>query len=268
MKDITLNPLDVNQRKLLQFGVVLILLLFLCVYFFLNRETKSEVEQENTQIVLEDSQLRVFDDTYTFTGYPDEILIHYPYFILVQAGKPLSTIYNLETKQKELEISDILLDYHDGNILVNKKETFFNDINLGQYCDSAFIKSNSEILCITKKTKNSVDNMLISINPEQPNLWKQVYQSKNVLTNVIVVNDIVYIGEIDFESKQNYLTIDEQTRAIDVPVNVVYPMNGEVYFASFPSALNEGMQSYYLLDNAQPVDKNKIHFFIPKQIQQ
>lgn len=262
MKDISLNPLDKNQRTLLQIGVVLILLVFLMVYFF-TRQPDSTDTQTNDQVFLEGTKLQVFNDTYEFNGYPDKILMHYPYFMVVESSKPKTTIYNLETKQKEKEINDIILDYYQGNILVNKQETFYNDVDLRKYCDSAFIKSENEILCITKKTKNSINNMLIRIRPEQPNLWTQVYESDNILTTVSVINERLYIGEINYETKRNYLTVDGEIIDVKNPLNLVYQINNDVYFASFASALNGNSNTYYEISNLNVIQKfdNKIIFY-------
>ncbi len=261
MKDVHLNKLDASQRRLLQYGVILILVLFLVVYFFVNWKDTSPVGKN--KVYLEDNQLHIFDDTYTFNGYPDRILVHYPYFLLIQANKPLTTIYNLESQQKEKEINDILLDYYDENIVYNRKETYFNDKNLGQYCDVAFIKDSDEILCITKQSRNFVDNRLISINPEMPNLWKRVYESDNLLTSVSVINNNLYVGEINFEAKQNYLTVNEQVTPVEIPVNMVYEMGGKPYLVSFKSELNDNTQSYYLIENGRIMKQegNRIYFF-------
>src|SRR3989344_7714918 len=114
MKDnIKLNNLDKNQRRLLQIGVILILVLFLGAYFLMQWKGKSLLG--SNEVFLEDTKLHVFNDTYTFNGYPDRILVHYPYLIYIQGNKPLTTIYNLETKKKEKEVNEVLLDYYDGN---------------------------------------------------------------------------------------------------------------------------------------------------------
>ena len=259
MKDIKLNSFDKHQRRLLQYGVILILVLFLGVYFFLQQKDKL---LGNNGIYLEDSTLQIFDDMYTFNGYPDRILVHYPYFILVQGNKPLTIIYNLETKQKEKEINDILLDYYDGNIVYNRKETYFNDKNLGEFCDAAFIKTSTEILCISKQSQNYVANMLLSINPETPNLWKRIYHSDNILTTVSVINNNLYIGEINFEIRQNYLTVNERTMPVENIVSVIYEIKGQPLFASFKSELNNNTLSSYLIENdhAEKQEGSKIYF--------
>lgn len=263
MKDIELNPIDKNQRKMLQIGVAVILILFLVVYFF-SRNRGNETSTINSETVtLENSKLQVFNDTYAFTNYPDKILIHYPYFILVQGSKPLTTIYNLETKKKEKEIKEVLLDYYEGNIIYNKEESYFNDISLGKYCDNAFIKSASEILCITKQSRDSVDNMLISINPERPLLWKHIYQSENVLTTVSIIDNKLYVGEINTRTKQNYLSVDEVAFPVENIVSIIYSLNGKPHFASFKSALNDQKENWYIIEGTKvnKMTENSIIFY-------
>lgn len=262
MKDITLNPLDQNQRKILQIGVCIVLLLFLGLYFFF--KPNKPLAPASDEVYLEGTKLQVFNDLYEFNGYPDRILIHYPYFMIVESSKPLTTVYNLETKQKEIEINDIILDYYQGNVLVNRKETYFNDIDLRKYCDSAFIKSEDEILCITKKTKNSINNMLIKIRPEQPNLWTQVYESNNILTTVSVIKDKLYVGEINYETKKNYLTVDGKLNEINDVVNLVYPFQGGIYMTSFASALNNQTNSQYLINDYKLIEYNSALIYFNK----
>jgi len=260
MKDIQLNNLDTKQRRLLQIGVVCILALFLGIFFVLKKIPAPILE--NNGVYLEDTKLQVFNDTYEFKGYPDKILVHYPYFIFIQGNKPLTIIYNLETRQKVKEVQDVLLEYYNGNTVYNRKETIYNDKNLGEFCDSAFIKSTTEILCITKQSQNYADNMLIIINPETPNLWKRIYQSDNILTTVSVIGNTQYIGEINLETKQNYLTINDNTIQVDTPVNLVYEMAGKPYFASFKSELNNQQLNWYFIQDSKSIKKEstKIYF--------
>lgn len=260
MKDVKINSLTSKQRKLLQIGVLILLAFFLILFFFF----QSKGTTKRNEVFLENSQLQVFDDTYTFNGYPDKILIHYPYFLLVQANKPLTTIYNLEAKEKVKEVKDVLLDYYDGHIVYNRKETYFNDKNLGEFCDSAFIKSTNEVLCITKRSRDSIDNMLISINPDKPNLWKQVYQSKNFLTTVTVIGNDLYLGEINVTTKQNYVSKNSISRPIDSVVNIIYSIGKTLYYAGYKSQLNQGKQSFYEFESGKSAldsIENKIVFY-------
>ena len=134
---------------------------------------------------------------------------------------------------------------------------------MGEFCDSAFIKSSSEILCITKQSQNYADNRLISINPETPNLWKRLYQSDNILTTVSVINENLYIGEINLETKQNYLTVNEKTMPVESTVNIIYRMDDKPYFASFSGELNNQQGSWYLISGATVAkqESSKIYFY-------
>lgn len=257
MTDIVLNPLDKNRRKTLQIAVVALLIIFLVLYFLFSNRRK------NDTVVLTGQTLTVFDDTYMLKPYPDKVLMHYPYLLIVQADKPLTTVYNLKTKRKEKEIKEILLDYYQGNIVYNKDFTYINGVSLDKYCDVAYTKTLDEILCIIKQERDSVDNMLISINPKQPNLWKRVYKSGNLLTTISVVNGHLYIGEIDRKSKQNYISVEGQKYPVENTVGIIYPLDGKPYFASFPSAFNNNSEAYYMLSSDSSVKKTdrKIVFY-------
>lgn len=235
------TELDVNQRKLLRLGVALMLIIFLIGYFLMQKMWS----EQNNQVILQGSRLQVFDDTYTLKQYPDKVAMHYPYILIIQADKPLTTIYNLETKKKEKEIKDVLLDYYDGNIVYNKKETYLNDRNLGVLCESTFIKD-QEVLCITKVSKDSVDNKLISINLKN-GLQKFVYQSENVLTTVSVINNDIYVGEINIRTKQNYLSVNKKAIPINDVVSIIYLLKDRPHVASFRSVFNQQKESYYII---------------------
>lgn len=267
MSNTVLNPIAVKQRKLLAFGVVLMLAVFLIWYFFFMNKKITDEQSINTTVYLRDSKLHIFDDVYTLKQYPDKILLHYPYLLIIQADKPLTIIYNLETKQKEKEIKEVLLDYYKGNIVYNKKQSFYNNINLDEYCDSAFIKSEKEILCIVRSNQDSHNNMLISIPPDRPNLWKSVYQSPdyNILTAVSVINNNLCVGEIDFDTKKSYLTINKQTFPVNNIVSLIYEMDGQPYFASFKSALNNQEESYSFIDKTSSREEEKGKILLYRQ---
>ena len=260
MNNSELNPFDANQRKLLAFGVVLILAVFLIVYFF--SINKKIIEHKNNTVYLQNSKLFIFDDVYTLKQFPDKVLMHYPYLLIVQTDKPLTTIYNLETKQKEKEIKEVLLDYYQGNIVYNKKFSYFNTVNLDKYCDSAFIKNSDEVLCIAKSNGDSYNNQLYNIQTKIPNHSTRIYKSANILTTVSIINNDIYIGEIDFKTKQSFLTINNKSYPVDNIVNLVYPIKAKPYFASFKSELNDNTESYYSIENNRKVMyEDKIIFF-------
>ena len=261
MKNTELNPIDANQRKLLAFGVVLILAVFLIIYLFFI--SKNINDNQNNTVYLQDTNLYVFDDVYTLKQFPDKVLMHYPYLLIVQADKPLTTIYNLETKKKENEVKEVLLDYYKGNIVYNKKYSFYNTINLDKYCDSAFIKNSDEVLCIAKSNGDSYNNQLYNIQTKIPNHSTRIYKSTNILTAVSVINNEIYIGEIDFKTKLSYLTINSKSYPVDNIISIIYTKKEKAYFASFKSILNNNREDYYLIDGDKVTKQkqDKIFFY-------
>lgn len=259
MNKVDFETLNLKTRRILQVGVVMILSIFLGLYLYLSNNPDHPISEEKT-IYLESSKLHIFDDIYSFNGYPDKLLFHYPYFILIKGNQSKSIIYNIETKNKEKELDEIVLDYFDGNIIYNKKETFYNDKSLGKICESAFIKSDNEILCITKQSKDAIDNMLITIDSNNPTLWKQVYKSENILTTVAIINENLYIGEINYRTKENFLTINENTIKVENAINLLYQMGNQPYFASFKNELNEN-ESYSLIKDIKIIKQDGALYF-------
>ena len=136
MKDIQLNPLNSNQRKLLQIGVVLLLVVFLAAWFFFMKKPAEEAKLTNNTVYIEDSILYVFDDSYSLAQYPNRVSMHYPYLLVILPGEQLTHIYNLPEKRKVEELNYSLLDYVDGTILRNDgKTTYLNDEDLGVLCE-------------------------------------------------------------------------------------------------------------------------------------
>lgn len=254
------HAIDANQRKLLAFGVVLMLAVFLVGYYIF---IKSFNGVTNKTVYLKDSKLYVFDDIYTLDKYQDKIRMHYPYFLVIEANKPQTTIYNLETMKKETVIHDILLDYYQGDIVYNKTETFFNSINLGKYCETAFIKNKKEVLCIKKETTDSIDNFLISINPDKPNLWITVYESKNLLTAISIIHSDLYIGEIDRKTNQSYVIKNKMSIITPNIISLIYFMEDTVSIYSQQSALNKNTASSYEFKNGRfnKINSDRIYFY-------
>ncbi len=243
-EQVELNPLNQEQRRKIQIGVFFALALFLIVYFLL----LSQKNIRNNTVILKESTLQVFDDTYKIGKFPDRVDIHYPFLLIVKPEQTITYVYNFDTKTKEKEIKKTLLDYFDGNILYNSKHSFYNNQDLGVLCDSGFIKSEKEILCITKINPDKADNKLISIDPKTKKK-QDLYIPKHLMTKVAVVNKITYVGEIDPSTKQNYLTANyKQIIPVDSPINVIYSIAGKPYYASFQSALAGGKESYYLIN--------------------
>lgn len=249
MKDIELNPLNANLRKLLQFGVALILVLFLVVYFVLLSSKQNKVK--NNTVYLQNGKLQIFDDSATFNQFPDKLAFHYPYLVVVKPTQKMSTIYNLENKKQEKEVKEIVLDYHKGNVLFNRgATTFYNKQDLGILCEKGFIKSQTEILCVTKQYKNYVENKLVSINIKNKET-KDLYSSNNLITDVSVIENTIYFGEAEFQNHKNYVYINKEKVEVPDIVSLIYQMNGKPYLASFKSALNNQKESNYLIENSR-----------------
>lgn len=261
MKDVELNPLNANLRKLLQVGVALILVVFLIMYFvFLGR---GQNKVKNNTVYLQNGKLQVFDDSITFNQFPDKIAFHYPYLVVIKPTQKISVVYNLDLKKKEKEVKEIVLDYYNNNALFNRgATTFYNKQDLGILCEKGFIKSQSEILCITKQNANYVNNKLITINIKTRE-QKEIYSSNNLITDVTVIGNDIYLGEAEFQSHKNYVYINKEKIEVPDIVSLVYQMKGELYFASFKSVLNNQQESYFSIENGKvsKQEDGKIMFY-------
>ncbi len=238
-KPISLNPFNQNQRKLIQFGIVFLLLVFFVVLYVI---FKHNTPTKPSGVVLSDSKLQVFDQTYDHFDYPDRISVHYPYLLIIQPDKTLTTVYDLKKRQEKENFKQALLDYDGKNVVYNGKDTFFNNTDLGVLCSSAFSKSDQEILCATNTSTDTSGNVVVSINTISK-LQKTVYQTINLITYVTVIKGNLYIGEMDTKTNENYLVTYGKKIKVQTPVNLIYSMNNQVYVASFKSVFtgNKGM---------------------------
>ncbi len=247
MKDITLNPLDKNQRKLLQWGVVLMLCVFLIGYFLF-------VSKNDTTVYLENQNLHVFADSMNFS-YPDRLSMHYPYFLVIQPEKQITHIYNLEQKTKEKDVDEVALDYQNGKLLfVKGATTLFDKQDLGILCEKGIIKSEQEILCVSKVNPNSMQNKLVSIDLKTKK-QKDLYSSQNIITDLNLIQNNYYVGEIGMYDHKNHLVIDG--KSMDVPniVSMIYEMQEKPYFASFKSALNMQKEAFYEIAESSIIEQ-------------
>lgn len=247
---------------MLQFGVIVLLGIFLAGYFLLKKSPNPEQSTKNYTAFIEDSVLHVFDDTISIAEYPSRVSVHYPYLLVILPKKQTTKVYNLETKSKEKTFGEALLDYSNGKVLKNiGKTTFFDEQDLEVLCDKGFIKSDTEILCLTKVTANTVENKLISISvPDKKQ--KEIYVSKDIITDFSVVNDKIYIGEINLHNKQNYLIVDGEKTEVPSVVSLIYEMGGEPYFATLKGALSE-QEAYYQIQDGKinSIGSNKIMLY-------
>lgn len=250
MTDIKLNPLNSNQRRLLQFGVAFMLVIFITIFFVVSRKSQN-ITVKNNSVYLQDAKLYLFDEIIPVNQYPDRIVFHYPYLVVVKPEQQKSLVYNLVTKLKETEIKQVVLDYFEGNSLYNTgNTTYLNEQDLKVLCKKGFIKNNNEILCITKLNKNNVENKLVSIDINTRKS-KDVYTSKELLTDVSVINNITYVGEIDLYTNNSYVLVNNDRLEVPDVVNLIYQMNGKAYFASYKSAFNGQKEGFYLLDGGK-----------------
>ena len=269
-----MNDLNPEKRRQLKIILILIVIVFCVIYgtvMSLKYTQQSATEKsvpENAQIIFEQPTLKFFQYTQKLNLYPDRIIIHYPYLVIVRPNELRSEIYNIETKRKEKEIKEVIIDYFNGDMIANKQSyrTYFNNKDLGLLCDQAFIQSTTEILCITRPDQNKQDNKLISINPQTLE-QKDVYSSQNALTAVYYDKGNLYIGEYNFDKNKAYVTVNEKTAPIGDLVNVLYTMEDTMYAASFKSLRNKQTESYYEIQysgqnvNTELVEKRKIMFF-------
>ena len=268
-----MNKLNTEKRKQLKIVVVLIAIIFFVIYsamMYLKYTGKPEVKMHSKQqqITFDQPRLQFFQFTQQLNAYPDRITIHSPYLIIVRPNELKSEIYNMDTKLKEKEVSEVLLDYYQGNADYNKQGylTYFNKTNLKIVCDQAFIKSPTEILCITRPDQNKEDNKLISINPQTLE-QKDIYASQNVLTAVYFDKSILYVSEYDFVTNRAYVTVNGKTIDASDLINVFYPMNEKFYGASYKSLRNKQTESYYEITlsettlSAKLAGKGSITFF-------
>jgi len=255
MKDTELNPLNKKQRKLLQYGVVLMLVVFLAGYFFFVTRSK------NTSVYLEDSKLQVFDESIDFE-YPDSLEVNYPYLLIVKPEESKTMIYNLEEKKLEKTIDEIALDFANGTLLYNKGAvTYLDGQSLDILCEQGVIRELG-VFCVTKVDPDSVSQKIVSINSTSQEL-KDIYLSPNLITDMSFVGDTLYIGEIDQISRKSYLVIDgKQVEAPNI-VSIIYELHEKPHFASFKSPLNNERLGYYFIEKGRIIEQNtdKILFY-------
>lgn len=256
-----MNELTDERRYQLKIAVVLIAIFFLIIYGtvmvlkYTNQSQQEKQTNNKPQVVFQQPTLTFFEYKKQLNLYPDRIMIHYPYLIVVKPDEFRSEIYNMATKRREKGLNEIVLDYLKSDVVYNKQAytTLFNKKDLGLLCDRAFIQSTTKILCITRPDQNKQENKLIEINPETLK-QKDIYTSQNVLTAIYSDKNTIYIGEYDFAKNKAHITVNGKTALIDDLVNVIYPMGDNMYAASFKSLRNNQTEKYYKIN----LSKNKI----------
>jgi len=243
-----MKELTKKQRRILQITVAIIALVFIGIFLFFTQKEKPAETLKNTTVYVQNSKLQVFDDKYDISQYPDRISLHYPYLLVIKPTIQTTYVYNLEQRKKEKEVKEVLLDYSNGDQLYNKgRATYFNSRDLGTLCDKGFIKNPEEILCLAKYDINATDHKLISIN-SQTLKSKELYKAADILSDVKVINNKIYLGEIDTYNNKNHILVDKEPIGIPNIVSIIYEMNGQPYFAAFKSELNGNTENYYLIE--------------------
>lgn len=257
------NNLSTQQRRYLQFGVVFALAVFLVICFVFFNKTKSpdEPSVKNTSIYIQDSVLYAFDDTVSLAQYPNRVAMHYPYLLAIQPGEQKTSIYNLEERKKEAELDQALLDYSlDGSLRNDGKTTFFNETDLKVLCDKGYIKNPQEVLCLTKVNPNNVENKLIIIDTTTLKK-KDVYVSKNIITDLSFIDGKIYMAELDLYTKKSSIYIDKQKIESPVVVTFFYQQDDKPYFASLKSELNGNVEESYLIED-EKLTKQEVPIYL------
>ncbi len=216
-------------------------------------------EVRNNSVVFEQPKLQVFDNTEFIDSYPDTIRIHYPYFIVSKPYETKSSIYNLEQKSRVKNIDQVVLDFAGTNLVTNPQgiKTYFNNTDLGVLCLSAYIKDSSHILCVKSVGNQSMNTTLVNIDTNTKT-QQVVYTpaQPSIITSVAIINGIQYLGLLDINSMKNNLVIKNKVIPVEGSVDIIYPMNNQVYFASNKKANQNS--SYWL------VNQNETSFSVSK----
>lgn len=258
-------------RKKLKVIVLVILILFLGIYsvvmFIQFSSTKNISGLSDTGIVLAGNKLTIFGKQELIDGYPDRVALHYPYFLVIKAEKRITEVYNVQNQKIVKTYSQPILDYFNGQVVYNGNgyHTYLNGKDLGIFCDQAFIVSNLEVLCVTRPDFNSLNNILVSINPKTHSKHT-VYTPQNVITATYEEKSTLYIAEYDYTARKGYVEVSGERISIAYLINTFYEMDGKAYAVSFMSVWNNNIESYGLVSTqngkliVRQIEREKIVF--------
>lgn len=248
----------VKTRQILLSGGIAIFLLLLFLSYSHRLEVsvtqhQLTVQVYNPTVILEQPTLKVFDDTMIINPYPDFIRIHYPYLLVVEPYKTKTTFYNLETRQKIQEMNQAVLDFNGKNIMWTEGgfQTETSGLNLGAICNAGYLKDSKEALCITPINTHESQNKLTSVDlitAKKTDIY--VPSVDEILTSVAYIDDTLYIGEVNTNTFKSSLVINGQVIPVEDDVNIIYPMNNKVYYASLKKPNNSAREAYYLIEKA------------------
>ena len=264
------------QKKILLSALILIVLFLAGVFYVATKQiepggevSKQERETKKGAVIFEQPNLYLFGtDRQVVSQFPDRIKIHYPYLLVITPGnqKQTTTIYDLEKRQKIQTENKVLLDFDGAAVLsTDGKTTFYNKQDLGVFCDQGWIKNATTILCVTAKDTDPLDNKLISIHP-QTLIKQNLYSSNFLLGTIAVINDDIYLAEIDTDSQNTFISVNGRQTHTPFLVDIVYPMGGNVYYATFKTNTPHRDASYsqLFMENGllqiQFIEKGRIVF--------
>lgn len=220
-------------------------------------------EQKNTSVFVDDQQLHAFDEIMPLE-YPNRIELHNPYLLVVQPEEQLTHIFNLNSREIEKTVKEIALDYQAGKLLYMKNNTtFLDELDLGILCEKGLIKSATEVLCVSKINPDTNTHKLVRIHLGSQ-VQKDVYISKNIITELGLSQGKYVLGEINRYNRKNYLVIDGEQFEVPTVVSLIFENQDRLYFASFKNALNPQEAYYEIVDNKAIKQEGNILIFFNK----
>ena len=247
----------ITNRKNIKIAVITGIVLFFGILFIYNlakigtfRKDSHTPTVLNDRVVFEQPKLAIFDETKYINQFPDTIHIHYPYFIVVvpEDTKQITTVYSFTQKKQIAAFNDVVLDYNNGNFLYNYHggNTYFKGENLQVHCNQGFIKSATDILCVTQNEANPLYSDLININPKT-HAEKTLYSPQDAITAVYYSNNTLYIGEYNYDTHQAYITKNGNRTKINTFVSIIYQMKNNLYIGTIKNDNDNLIASYSLL---------------------
>ncbi|MGH7203113.1 MAG: hypothetical protein ACREHC_01575 [Candidatus Levyibacteriota bacterium] len=244
-----------KKQKIIILSIVLGMLLVLTILFYIATNQKSgrvvnipnEKKITSGSIIFGQPNLYIFNDRRIINQYPDIIRFHYPYFLVITPGdyEHTSTVYSITEKRKVKEFNKVILDYFNGDVLsTDGKTTFFNKKNLNMQCSQGYIKDKTSVYCIVPKDNDPLNNKLISVNP-QNGVSQDFYNSDKLITTFTFINNMTYIAEEDTTTQKTYLRIGTLEKVIPTQADIIYPMEGKQYYATFKVNDENREASYY-----------------------
>ncbi|MGH7203107.1 MAG: hypothetical protein ACREHC_01545 [Candidatus Levyibacteriota bacterium] len=230
-------------------GVLVMLSIYLLYY------SQQKKQKEVQPIIYKHLKLHIFGETIQMRA-DDSIFVHDNYLLVVRPFEGESRIYNMQTQKRIASKPQLALDFDGKNLLYNQNgaTTYFNNIPLKKHCSAGYIKSSSEILCITPKHTDLLDNELLSLNPKT-GAEKVVYASRFTLNTVTVIKNTLYIGGFVLASHQPVVIVNNSYIKLPDRADVIYPRDGHIFIGSFAGGFNSNTESYTLLSQQKQTNQ-------------